>query len=92
MIINKKYVGKSNTQTGEIHYYLIQKDSQYGIELMEVDQEEMTSSLEWISENQEETRSFVEMLCPALAVLKEFLRTCSYTGGCSPKYSWVSYY
>lgn len=63
MIINKKYVGKSNTQTGEIHYYLIQKDSQYGIELMEVDQEEMTSSLEWISENQEETRSFVEMLC-----------------------------
>lgn len=62
MQINKKYIGKYDGPNGEIQYYMLQKDTHYGIELLEGQQPDLTSTIEWFSENQAHARILVELL------------------------------
>lgn len=63
MVILKQYVGKHESPNGAIHYYMIQNDSHYGIELVQGDTNNLISTLEWFSECKESVLSFAQLLC-----------------------------
>ncbi len=63
MVILKQYVGKFEGPNGSIHYYMIQNDSRYGVELVQGDTPNLTSTLEWFTEDQEHALRFVKLLC-----------------------------
>ena len=63
MEIKKKYIGKYDGQNGEIQYYMLQKDMYYGVEVLEGTTPNLTSTIEWFSEDKEHAKTFVELLC-----------------------------
>ncbi|MBE6023461.1 MAG: hypothetical protein E7231_09540 [Cellulosilyticum sp.] len=63
MEIKKKYIGKYTGQDGERQYYMIQKDSYYGVELLEGSNPYLISTIEWFSEDPSHTQAFIELLC-----------------------------
>ncbi|MBP3888107.1 MAG: hypothetical protein J6F30_10790 [Cellulosilyticum sp.] len=62
MQIKKKYIGKYDGPTGEIQYYMLQKDSHYGVELLEGEYPDLTSTIEWFSEDKAHALTLIEML------------------------------
>ena len=62
MQIKKKYIGKHDGPNGEIQYYMLQKDTHYGVELLEGNHPDLTSTIEWFSEDQSHALNFVELL------------------------------
>ena len=63
MVIKKQYVGKYDGLNRLTHYYMIQNDLHYGIELIQGDSQTATSTYEWISDNEEQTLKLTQLLC-----------------------------
>lgn len=63
MEIKKKLIGNHLGFYGETQYYLLQKDTHFGIELLEGTEPNFTSTIEWFSENQDEACCFIKLLC-----------------------------
>ena len=63
MEIKKKFIGKYKGPHGETEYYMIQKGTFFGVEVLEGNTPELTSTIEWFSEDQEKTIYFVKQLC-----------------------------
>lgn len=63
MIISKEYVGKYESAHHLVHYYLVHKDLVYGVEMVEEKEDKVVSTLEWFSEDQEDTKEFIQLLC-----------------------------
>ena len=63
MVIKKEYIGKYATPLGEVQYYFIQQDIKYGIELLEITNSNYVSTIEWVSENKDDTLALTKLLC-----------------------------
>lgn len=63
MVIKKQYVGKYDGFNEPTHYYMIQNDSHYGIELVQGNIQTITSTYEWFSEDKDVTLEFIQLLC-----------------------------
>ena len=63
MVIKKQYIGKYDGLNEPTHYYMIQNDLYYGIELIQGNDQTATSTCEWISDNEEQTFEFIQLLC-----------------------------
>ena len=62
MQIKKRYIGTQETQKGTIQYYMIQKDTYYGVELLEGQYPNTISTMEWFSDDVTDAQTFVELL------------------------------
>lgn len=63
MKIEKTYIGKHDGPHGITQYYMLQKDTHFGIELLEGTVPKFTSTIEWFSEDEEHALTLVELLC-----------------------------
>lgn len=63
MVILKQYIGKFEGSHGATHYYMIQNDSHYGIELVQEDEQNLISTLEWFTENKGNALDCAKLLC-----------------------------
>lgn len=64
MVIKKQYIGEFEEPNGlTTHYYMIQSDSRYGIELVQGDKENLTSTLEWFTEEKDDALKLAKLLC-----------------------------
>ena len=63
MVIKKQYIGKYDGFDKPTHYYMIQNDSHYGIELVQDNSQVITSTYEWISDNEKQTLELIQLLC-----------------------------
>ena len=63
MVIVKQYIGQYENANELTQYYMIQKDTLYGVELVEKKADYCISTSEWLSENRENTLGFVQSLC-----------------------------
>lgn len=63
MIITKEYIGKHEDTQHLVDYYMIKKDSMYGIELLTKEASALISTIEWFSEDRERTLQFTHLLC-----------------------------
>lgn len=64
MVIKKQYIGEFEGSDGlAIHYYMIQNDSHYGIELVQGNKQYLTSTLEWFTEEKEKALELAKLLC-----------------------------
>lgn len=63
MEIKKKFIGKYKGPHEETEYYMLQKGSLFGVELLEGKNLEYTSTVEWFSEDREKAMCFIKQLC-----------------------------
>lgn len=63
MEIKKRYIGKYDGPHGEIQYYMLNRDTHYGVELLEGQTPNLMSTVEWFSEDQVHALAFIELLC-----------------------------
>ena len=62
MIMEKQYVGQCEISNMTICYYMIRQGNDYGVELLETQDNKLTCTSELISEVEETAQAFVQKL------------------------------